>query len=211
MNQSHGRRQRIKANSIDKLPPLLSTKNIATNEHQSQGSRKRLLQQKEPAQIQSEKAGAQLNRPKLQEQSDSNQNILLKQALGSGLVPINFEVKQRGKPLLGEMSTKARHNGNLSTINGSHNVNELSHEGQVMKARQAMQLKSSSNPSLRPAKNQAQGRSGSVNVEVNKHSINVSGRASFICKASCERERVFNTIWGDGATSTWRLASLICA
>jgi len=43
-----------------------------------------------------------------------------------------------------------------------------------------MQHKSSFNPSLRKAKNQAQGGYGSVNIEVNKHSIKVSGQASFI-------------------------------
>mmetsp|Transcript_12071 Transcript_12071/g.16379 ORF Transcript_12071/g.16379 Transcript_12071/m.16379 type:complete len:229 (-) Transcript_12071:1932-2618(-) len=42
MNQSLGRRQRVKANSSEKLPPLLSNKNIANTE-QSTGSRKRLL------------------------------------------------------------------------------------------------------------------------------------------------------------------------
>ena len=41
-NQSHGRRQRIKANSSEKLPPLLSNKNITATENGS-GSRKRLI------------------------------------------------------------------------------------------------------------------------------------------------------------------------
>ena len=106
---------------------------------------------------------------------DSHANIFLKQHLGNDLLPINFEIKQRGKPQLGGDGTKARLNGNLSTINGQQHLNELGPEQQLMmKNRHENQLKSSSNPSLRGAKNQAHGRSGSVNVELNKHSISVS-------------------------------------
>mmetsp|Transcript_12071 Transcript_12071/g.16380 ORF Transcript_12071/g.16380 Transcript_12071/m.16380 type:complete len:147 (-) Transcript_12071:1236-1676(-) len=47
-----------------------------------------------------------------------------------------------------------------------------------MKNRHEMQLKSSSNPSLHASKGQAQGRSGSVNVELNKHSISVSNQGT---------------------------------
>ena len=87
-------------------------------------------------------------------------------------MPINFEIKNRGKAQLGEGSTKARLNGNLSTINGSQHLNELGQEW--IKNRHENKLKSSSNPSLHAIKGQAQGRSGSVNVELNKHSISVS-------------------------------------
>ena len=44
----------------------------------------------------------------------------------------------------------------------------------LMKARQEKQLKSSSNPSLRPVKNLNPGKSGSINAELAKHSISVS-------------------------------------
>ena len=177
MNQSLGRRQRIKANSSEKLPPLLSNKNIANTEQQSTGSRKQLLQSSDAGGNMSEKGGP-ASRGKAHQGGgsnnihDSHANIFLKQSLGNDLVPINFEIKNRGKAQLGEGSTKARLNGNLSTINGSQHLNELGQEW--IKNRHENKLKSSSNPSLHAIKGQAQGRSGSVNVELNKHSISVS-------------------------------------
>lgn len=86
-------------------------------------------------------------------------------------MPINFEMGPRGKQALGEASAKARLNGNLTTINGPLHSDQ--HQ-QHMKARQEKQLKSSSNPSLRPVKNNANGRSGSINAELAKQSISVS-------------------------------------
>ena len=104
---------------------------------------------------------------------DSHANIFLKQALGNDLLPINFEIKQRNKQQMAEATAKARLNGNLTTINGTHH--DESAQGLVMKARQEKQLKSSSNPSLRPVKNHATGKSGaSINAELAKHSISVS-------------------------------------
>ena len=52
-NQSYGRRQRIKALSSEKLPPLQSSKQIATDH--GHGSRKRLLQPPDKGNALSEK------------------------------------------------------------------------------------------------------------------------------------------------------------
>lgn len=116
---SHGQRQRIKANSSEKLPPLLSNKNITES-----GSRKRLAQPPEiggpqPYSENGANPSRQKNRALLEmNKNDSQANIFLKQALGNDLVPINFEMKGRANKQLGEISAKARLNANLTTING---------------------------------------------------------------------------------------------
>ena len=68
-NQSYGRRQRIKANSSEKLPPLQSNKQIAT-EH-GNGSRKRLLHPPDVGNALSEKASRQKQHAVLDSNHDS--------------------------------------------------------------------------------------------------------------------------------------------
>ena len=128
LNQSHGRRHRIKAISSEKLPPLLSTKNIM-NEFGS-GSRKRIDQLHH-----SEKGNNNRQKIYTQEPINDAQAIFLKQALGKDLVPINFEMKAW------QVGEKARLNTNLATIAGNNTSNP--HHVQDNN-----KLKSSSNPRL---------------------------------------------------------------